>query len=131
MSSADYVIAMTSVCDTQEGFNRLYDALTIIDCSLQYSDKEIKTPIMRELPQKVFNVSDSFHYSSEVIPFATSQNRVSLEYIYAYPPGIPLVTPGERISEQLIGEILFFISNGVEIQSSEKNMPEHLSVADL
>ena len=131
MSGADYVIAMTSVCDTQEGFNRLFDALSKIDNSLQYSDKEINIPIMRELSQKVFNVSDRFCYSSEVISFMNSQDRISLEYIYAYPPGIPLVTPGERISEQLIGEILFFISNGVEIQSSEKNMPEHISVADL
>lgn len=131
MSGADYVIAMTSVCDTQEGFHRLFDALCKIDSSLQYSDKEISAPVMRELPQKIFNTSESFGYSSEVIPFTASQNRVSLEYIFAYPPGIPLITPGERISDQLIGEIFSLLRGGVEIQSSEKNMPKYISVADL
>ena len=38
----------------------------------------------------------------EMVPVAALQGRVSGEYVYSYPPGIPLLVPGERITEAMV-----------------------------
>ena len=58
-----------------------------------------------------------------------TQGRTSLEYVWAYPPGVPLLVPGEIITDALIEKITFLIKTNTKIFSNEKNMPESISVA--
>ena len=65
------------------------------------------------------------------MPFEKAAGRVSLEYIFAYPPGIPLLVPGELVSENLIEAVLNMRRQGVEMTSTDKKIPYELTVADL
>ncbi len=128
MSAADYVIAMTSVCDTDEGFDRLADALLSIDRELTAvknndSFKEIK-------PKKACRSCDCFRYPSAVLPLQACAGRISLEDVFAYPPGIPLIVKGEIISPDILGEIGRLEKRGVNIFSSRDTFPKGLIVAD-
>ena len=38
----------------------------------------------------------------EMVPFAALKGRVSGEYVYSYPPGIPILVPGERITGAMV-----------------------------
>jgi arginine/lysine/ornithine decarboxylase len=40
---------------------------------------------------------------------------ISQEYVYLYPPGIPLVVPGEVLDESLLGQILTLKQQGAEL----------------
>ena len=97
MAYTNYVLAMTSVCDTKEGFSRLLDALVEIDntCILNQLDKSYS--VLTSVPQRVFTSSQKSRYKSKIIDFTSSNNKVSMEYVWAYPPGIPLLVPGEII----------------------------------
>ena len=44
-----------------------------------------------------------------------SQGCISGEYIIPYPPGIPLIIPGERINAEVIQQVIDIIDNGGEI----------------
>ena len=131
MSASDYVIAMTSVCDTDEGFERLTDALLLIDSKCKHRNRTSDKAFNFALPKKCFTSSKRFQHTSEIIPFHASQDRISLEYIMAYPPGIPIIVPGEVISEDIIQFIADLMKSGVEVYSSEKNLPDSISVAEL
>ena len=103
MAYSDYVLAMTSVCDSADGFERLYKALKIIDseCKSDNIKNKISVP-NRYKTEMCFLSSHKFNYKAQKIFFTDAKDRVSLEYIWAYPPGIPIVVPGEIITASII-----------------------------
>lgn len=130
MSYTDYIIAMTSVIDTDEGFNRLKNALLKIDCSLIKSKKSYCNYNFCEIPKRSFNSYQKNNVIAEKIAFENAQGRVSLEYVWAYPPGIPLILPGEIISEKLINQINILLSNNIQINSTKNSMPHYIYTAE-
>ena len=161
MASLNYVIAMTSVMDTEEGFSRLLCALKEIDREIEKNRKQInatetgkqqnKTEKCSQIQNSLEiiencnneNVKDGFQSSLEVIKisndekvnngvrysfetienemvyppyeaenlphkkilFQESKGKVAGNYVYLYPPGIPLLVPGERIEGTLIEQV--------------------------
>ena len=112
------------------GSDRLFAALTELDRQIEYSDKEIKTALAT-VPQKRFNPSRAYLYRPETVPFDKAEGAVSLEYVYAYPPGIPLLVPGEVIDADTIKTVHALCDSGVEITSSGNHLPQFIAVADL
>ncbi|MGN0501911.1 MAG: aminotransferase class I/II-fold pyridoxal phosphate-dependent enzyme [Ruminococcus sp.] len=130
MSYTDYLIAMTSVCDTDEGFSRLKKALFEIDNSLTKKEKTNDKYNFSEIPERSFNSFQKNNFNSEKILLKKAQGRVSLEYIWAYPPGIPLIVPGEVITDKLINRINILIENNIQINSTKNYMPDYIYAAE-
>lgn len=130
MSSAHYVIAMTSVCDTEEGFHRLFCALKEIDSVLQYSDEEICSAVLHKVPKRSFDPCDAWQYTAKPVLLEQAAGRTSMEYVYAYPPGIPYIVPGEIIDRKMIERIFQLSAAGVAITSTGKTAPRTITVAD-
>lgn len=120
MAAAGYVIALSSIADTEEGFERLKNALIHIS-------KTISTPIVERAeeeksqeeylkPEQMMTIADAAAYEKESVELEHSEGRVSAESVYLYPPGIPLVVPGEKIEKALIAAVKKYQSMGFEIQ---------------
>ena len=69
-----------------------------------------KIPLMRMLPR------DAFLAATESVPFKTSKGRICAETISPYPPGIPVISPGEEISDDIIDYLMLEIKAGVRMQ---------------
>ena len=67
-------------------------------------------------PEQRMTISEADKCEKEIVTLSESKDRVCGEYIYLYPPGIPLVLPGERMTDRLITEIQNYQSMGLEIQ---------------
>ena len=130
MSSAHTVIAMTSVCDTGEGFERLLNALLQIDKTIPCSDTGSTPAVLSQLPEKAFEPYESRSRRAVTVPFAEAAGRTAMETIYAYPPGIPYIVPGEVISRAALAQLVQLLSDGVEVTSTTKLLPQSVSVAD-
>nr|WP_295245806.1 aminotransferase class V-fold PLP-dependent enzyme [Ruminococcus sp.] len=128
MAYSDYVIAMTSVCDTEKGFNMLSNALISIDSELSKGADTERVPLKNLYTGKNFNACELYKFNKETIPFQNSEFRTSAEYIWAYPPGIPLIVPGEIISKELINYIEYLSACKVEIMSTKGGMTNNISV---
>lgn len=85
MCGADYVTAMTSIGDTEEGLKRLVDALFEIEEKIEVVANH-KHNVKWELPR---------------LEQALEGRKGSEWFYYLYPPGIPLVVPGEEITEEV------------------------------
>lgn len=118
MSSSGYVIAMTSICDTDEGFDRLKNALTEIDSSLLESEDTRHFSPLPEKIETVLKISESLLVSSKSIPISEADGKISGEFIYAYPPGIPIIAPGERFTHKVLRSINELLSCGVAVKGS-------------
>ena len=128
MAYSDYVIAMTSVCDTEKAFDMLSDALISIDSELLKGADTERVPLKNLYTGKNFNACELYKFNKETIPFQNSEFRTSAEYIWAYPPGIPLIVPGEIISKELINYIEYLSACKVEIMSTKGGMTDNISV---
>ena len=126
MSSINYALAMTSICDGKENFKRLLYALIDIDNKLEkkYKEKE-KLDITLQLPKKELSILETIkNTNSEFKTYKETEGRISKEYIWVYPPGIPLITPGEVISKELIKRIEEFRKANIEIRTTFNKFPK-------
>ena len=98
MEAEQYILALTSVMDSREGFERLVNALLEIDGSLQSKEEKMKKYTFTDSSNTVkelqtYRIWEAVEGDWEIIPLQESRGRVSAEYAYLYPPGIPLLVP--------------------------------------
>lgn len=118
MSSGNYVVAMTSVMDTDEGFARLAQALNEIDRRMESAaPKQTLSPREIYKPQeRVLLPDEALDAGQECVPLAEAQGMVSGDYVYLYPPGIPILVPGERVDAHTISAIQTCIRLGLDVE---------------
>lgn len=130
MESLQYVLAMTGIADTREGFERLADALQEIDQDLHLSCQKEKKDEREndgeekkgEEKQRSCSIQEALDSKKEMCPLNCAAGSISAEYIYLYPPGIPLIVPGEVFSEEMIVKIKEYLIAGLEVKGIFKDM---------
>lgn len=125
MAMPNYTLAMTSVADTDEGFNRLFAALKEIDSSLCK-----KTNPVLHLPPKAKTIK-SMNLKSAVTLTSCQKavGQVSAEFIYAYPPGSPIIAPGEELSAELLEYVKHLYATGAQIHSTIGKFPDFIAIS--
>ena len=122
MAAGNYVLAMTSVGDTEEGFGRLEQALFELDQSLEEKvSEEIKIKLPKtELVYTIAQIRKMKKMQKEdnvfVLPWEESNGYISMEYAYLYPPGIPLIAPGELVTKEITDALLQYERLGFSIE---------------
>ncbi|MBO7217257.1 MAG: aminotransferase class V-fold PLP-dependent enzyme [Clostridia bacterium] len=104
MATKDYVLALSSVADTALGFDRLSYALTQIDQDLERFDFENESPTY-PTPILKMPIRRALEAECEVIRPSDAIGRISAGYAYSYPPGIPIIAPGEVITAEILKTI--------------------------
>lgn len=125
MVCSDYVLLITTACDTQDGFDRLINALQIIDneCSV----KELNTlPIKPKVPRLALNPSECCGRAGAFTKLENSINKISLEYVWAYPPGIPIVAKGEVITKEVVNAVKEQTESGISVYSTKGRVSEEI-----
>lgn len=122
MASINYIILMTSPADTKEAFTLLSNALSETDKRLYEETKQIIAK--PNLPESLFKISDIT--KTECTELENSAGKICGEYIYAYPPDIPIIVPGECISKKMILYIKKMIENQINIISDSNLLPSYI-----
>lgn len=128
MVAGTYILAMTSIGDTEDGMERLARALKEIDAQADERMRsgncleETPTIIGASLPRPevVYNSSVMENMLDEAaisavpgskvrrLPWRDSVGYISTEYAYLYPPGSPLIVPGERVSQEAVDMLQWY-----------------------
>ena len=133
MSYNNYCLAMTTIMDDKSIFDKFFEALLLIDneISLKNIKKSKKTMSQNENFEKDTNVCkfsfdrsfpltihDVTKQKGEYLDIYNAIGKISKEYIYAYPPGSPVLIPGEKITKQFIEMFDNMKNNGTEFGST-------------
>ena len=129
MAADTYALAIMTLMDTQEGWQRLADALCDIDDRIE--KESCDRPEMAEdvrritLPRVGSSMAAAFHSPREEISLREAAGRIAADFLMLYPPGIPLAAPGEVLDEELIQKIENSIEKGLSLRgvSSEGRIP--------
>ena len=130
MQAGTYVLAMTSVGDTDAGFERLIQALAEIDRGTAGdAQRTALPPGAGKLPraEQIYSpyCAVKLRESAEPgqvrwLPWAECAGTVALEYAYLYPPGCPLIVPGEKISQEAADVLQWYNRNGFSVEGVER-----------
>ena len=128
MAASDYIIAMTSLADSDTGFARLARALCEIDARIEAGP----LTSIRAFPQlhTVYAPCQAADIPQLSVPTEQADGWVAAEYVWAYPPGIPLVVPGEMITDELLESLAQMQASGTELHSTSGGMPQTLIVLE-
>jgi arginine decarboxylase len=132
MAYRDYVIAITTICDKQANFDRLAGALATIDRGLpEAAPQNIVAPAeLPGLPELALTSAEALAQARQgrAVALAKGAGLTSLEYIWAYPPGVPLLVPGEIISRELIDYCHSLQQSGLRLMSDSSGLPQSIRV---
>lgn len=113
MTAEQYGLAMTGMGDTRESLARLLKALLAIDAKCRCgAARELLYPA---LPAVRKGAAEAICAPAGEYKLEEAIGKIAAEYVWAYPPGIPLLVPGEEISEELVCFLRQKETNGVRI----------------
>ena len=107
MVHSDYLLCMTSICDTAENLAALSRAIMTLDSEAEYSESKTYPSFITELPPADIPLSDAVWSD---IP---DGGEVSNAYVWVYPPGVPLLLPGERITDEIKNHLDMLKNSGI------------------
>jgi arginine/lysine/ornithine decarboxylase len=107
MSGVNFITAISTVMDSIEDFDTLFQGLQALD---QYLDSYENI----HLPDKSAEIM--LNTEKGMVPLKDSLGLRIRDYVYVYPPGIPLIAPYEVITQEMIHEIKLQVNAGKEIR---------------
>lgn len=122
MVSSEYVLLITTVADSEDILKKLSDCLCKIDSKLKAEQKPLFCESKKSRDKLTITLSDSFE-KSELI---NSSGKVCNEFVYAYPPDIPVLFPGKKIEDSDINQILRLYESGVNLISDSDLLPRYI-----
>lgn len=134
MYSGFYALGMTSVMDTREGFERLSQALEEIDRGLSSSpeaEKEERTQLIRDLymlREKRMELYEAMDLPLQNVSLEEAKGKVSADMLSLYPPGIPILLPGEVVDENFVKNIRKCLKIRLNLQGSADIINERINI---
>lgn len=122
MSDLYNILCIITAGDTEETVQQLVHALAKLVKLKADQSPNLKTKEAIELPnipRLAMTPRDAFYADTELVPFHESQGRIIAEFIMVYPPGIPVLLPGEIITQENLDYIQYNLQVGLPVQGPE------------
>lgn len=121
------ILAYISIGDRIQDIERLVGALADIKRLYSRDGKDLITGEYIQ-PEVVLSPQEAFYAQSKIIPLSESAGAISGEVVMCYPPGIPILAPGERVTQEIIDFVQFAKDKGCSLQGTEDPEVNNLKV---
>ena len=81
-----------------------------------------------DAPEVCCTIAHALDAKTDLVPFLSSEGRISAEYLMLYPPGVPLLVPGERIRPGILRDLLALKDAGYSVQGPEDRSLKQIRV---
>ena len=120
------VVALVSIGDSEASVARLVDAVRALAQAARSGDTiphvtlqqrlQRRSYFLPPIPEQVVTPREAFLSDHVEIPFSQSAGKICAEVLTPYPPGIPILCPGERITHEVIEYLQLELEAGIHIQ---------------
>ena len=121
------ILAYISIGDRLQDIERLVGALADIE-RLYKKDSTGMLSGEYIAPAVVASPQQAFYAEKESLPMEQAAGRISGEFVMCYPPGIPILAPGEMVTQEIVEYILYARDKGCSMQGMEDPKVEYLQV---
>ena len=124
------ILAYLSIGDRMQEVERLVSALAEIKRRFKNNPSGLLTqeyidPIVVASPQ------EAFYAPKKSLPIMETEGHICSEFVMCYPPGIPILAPGERITKDILKYIAYAREKGCQMTGPEDAKIENLNVLDV
>lgn len=121
------ILAYLSIGDRRQEVERLVSALA--EVKRRYK-KDRAGMLSQEYidPKVVATPQEAFYAPKESLPLEQTAGRICSEFVMCYPPGIPILAPGEEITEDILNYIVYAKEKGCSMTGPEDPGIRHLNV---
>lgn len=121
------ILAYLSIGDRPRDIERLVGALSEVKRRFGKEAAGLMTQEYIE-PQVSCSPQDAFYAEKESLPLDDTLGRICTEFVMCYPPGIPVLAPGERITKAILDYIHYAKAKGCQMTGPEDAAIERLNV---
>lgn len=121
LSGHNHIVAISTIADDIKDIYRLGVAIERILCK-KTIQSSLRSPIMTQIKtvflnhrEQVCSIYDGFNATTKKVGLKDAIAETSTDFIIPYPPGIPLLVPGERYTQEIIDYIEYLLENGMEV----------------
>ncbi|TPG69144.1 aminotransferase class I/II-fold pyridoxal phosphate-dependent enzyme [Brevibacillus laterosporus] len=129
MSDLYNILCFVTAGDTEETIGTLVSALQHLAVEFAHAEPsdliEISLP---EIPVISLSPRDAFYSETEIVPLELAEGRIITEFIMVYPPGIPILFPGEVVTSDNIHYIKENLRVGLPVQGPEDETIQTIKV---
>ncbi|MCL2576825.1 MAG: aminotransferase class I/II-fold pyridoxal phosphate-dependent enzyme [Defluviitaleaceae bacterium] len=123
------ILAYVSIGDNFKNIEMLISALAEVKRRFSRSEMDIMkqeyiSPIVRTAPQ------EAFYSPHKSLPLAQSVGKICAEFVMCYPPGIPIIAPGEEITKDIVNYISYAKEKGCSLTGPEDMSIENINVLE-
>jgi arginine decarboxylase len=124
------ILCLVTPGDDEESIGILLEALQAMSDAYHADSREILEMVVKipEIPHLALTPRDAFYGETELVSFRESAGRIIAEFIYVYPPGIPILLPGEVISQENIDYIVDHLEVGLPVKGPEDRSVTNVKV---
>ena len=120
-------LAYLSIGDRKQDIERLVSALAEI--SRRFGKEKVNLMTQEYVdPQVAVSPQDAFYADKETVELKDAPGRISGEFVMCYPPGIPILAPGERVTQEIREHIEYAREKGCTLTGAEDLEIRHLNV---
>lgn len=123
------VLAIISVGDREQAIERLVSSLAEIK-RLHSKDKTGLFDHEYINPEVILTPQDAFFSNKKSMPIAKSFGKICGEFVMCYPPGIPILAPGERITTEILDYISYAKEKGCSLTGTQDMTTENILVVE-
>jgi len=126
MSDPSNIVCIAAVSDTKKDFERLYFALQDIRNRVVKNGKKADIDLYKcycslEVPEQMVPLRDVINSPSKKVQLQFAEGMIAKGTITPYPPGIPVICPGERIGSEAVDALLALLKQGGNVNGIGKH----------
>lgn len=129
LSGWNHLLFLCTPGNKEEEYQALVKALE--DISKYYRKDKVLKSVPADwniIPEQVLSPREAFFASKETVPLENGLGKISGEMLAPYPPGIPVLAPGERINATVLAVLKDIKSKGVKVQGPQDSSLETIVV---
>ena len=123
------ILAYVSVGDRPRDIERLVSALAEIR-RLYKKDRAGQMTAEYINPRVIYSPQEAFYAPKQSLPLADCKDMVCAEFVMCYPPGIPILAPGELITQDILDYIVYAKEKGCSMTGPEDMEVNRLNVME-
>jgi len=126
LSDAENLLFLVTYADDESTISKLIEAMKKLPRKIQ---KKFFTPLIsKEISAAELSTRETFYSAAEKIDLKSSVGRISAEEVTFYPPGVPILIPGEKISVEAVENINLAKKSGLKVFGASDLSLETLKV---
>jgi arginine decarboxylase len=126
LSGHGHLLCITTIGNTDTDMDRLVSGLTEVAEHVGRSQAPEQAALLVDVvtfrPELVLTPREAFFAAEQDVPIRSATDRVAAEVITPYPPGIPLVMPGERLSRDVLDLLVALRTSGNPISATDPSL---------